>query len=155
MICRTLCAQKSSQAVLAFRRLISCYSIWKASSISHFLNVISCPIMTSAHLVSTHAVIIQHGYLETCTANINGEFPGSTEKGRKKFAFCVCVILKSILFRQQLYITSGELEHLKPLTSTTKRKRACLSSTVSTISVGFICLFDNTQHDSVISFFSN
>lgn len=83
--------KKSSQAVLAFKRLITYYSIWKASSISHFLNVISFPITTSAHLVSSRAVIIQRGYLETCTANINGEFPGSTEKGRRKFAFCVRV----------------------------------------------------------------
>lgn len=76
------------------------YSIWKAFSISHFLNVVSFAITTSAHLVPSYLVIIKCGYLENCISKVNREFPRSTDKRRQnEFTFFVFryVIFKSIL----------------------------------------------------------
>lgn len=109
------------------------------------------PITTSAHLACSYIVIIKSSYLEACITKVNREFPRSTDKRKEKVAFFVFryVILKSILFRQQLYITSGELQCHKPLAYRTKRKHANVFNAVSVSSTGFICLLDNIQYDSV------
>lgn len=109
------------------------------------------PITTPAHLVCSYIVIIKSSYLEACIIKVNREFPRSTDKRKGEVAFFVFryVIAKSILFRQQLYITSGELQCHKPLAYRTKRKHANVFNAVSVSSIGFICLLDNVQYDSV------
>lgn len=125
------------------------YSVWKASSISRFLNVLSVPITTSAHLVSSHPVITQRGYSQSRGIKVNRiSWERASATGARVCLFVLrFVILKSISQRQQLYKTSGKPHCLKALLE--RRGNAPPSPVRSVSSTGFAGLLDNTQRESV------
>lgn len=125
------------------------YSVWKASSISRFLNVLSVPITTSAHLVSSHPVITQRGYSQSRGIKVNRiSWERASATGARVCLFVLrFVILKSISQRQQLYKTSGKPHRLKALLE--QRGNAPPSPVRSVSSTGFAGLLDNTQRESV------